>query len=129
MQGKTGIWIDHTEAFIVLDAAADAHVGVDKHVRFTGHTSAHEGAADDQRDRHRAGQLAKYYDEVIFHVRAAESILLFGPGEAKGELQKRLASTGLGKCVVGVETTDKMTDHQIVAKVRQYYAKQPNAAI
>ena len=93
------------------------------HVRFTGHASAHDGAADDQRDRHMAGQLAKYYDEVIFHVRAAESILLFGPGEAKGELQKRLASTGLGKAVVGVETTDRMTDREIVAKVRQHYAK------
>jgi hypothetical protein len=30
------------------------------------------------------------YDEVISVLRNAESILLFGPGEAKGELKRRL---------------------------------------
>jgi hypothetical protein len=28
---------------------------------------------------------------------------------------------GLGDRIVGVETVDKMTDHQITAKVRQHY--------
>jgi hypothetical protein len=53
----------------------------------------------------------------------ADSILIFGPGEAKGELEKRLASKGLSGRVVGVETVDKMTDRQIAAKVRQRFPK------
>jgi stalled ribosome rescue protein Dom34 len=122
MQAKSGIWIDHKEAFIVF-ATPDEVSGVEKHVKFSGHTSSHEGAADDQRERHKNSELGKYYDEVISHVQESESILLFGPGEAKGELEKRLESKGLGKRVVGVETADKMTDHQIAAKVRQHYQK------
>jgi hypothetical protein len=47
--------------------------------------------------------------------------LIFGPGEAKGELKKRLESKGLGGRIVGVETTDKMTERQIAAKVRAYF--------
>jgi hypothetical protein len=49
--------------------------------------------------------------------------LLFGPGEAKGELEKHLAAKGLGGRVVGFETVDKMTDRQIAAKVRQHFQK------
>ena len=43
--------------------------------------------ADGRQDRKFADQLNIYYDEVISILRDAESILLFGPGEAKGELK------------------------------------------
>ena len=47
--------------------------------------------------------------------------LVFGPGEAKGEFKKRLDHAQLGDKEVAVETVDKMTDHQISAKVREYF--------
>jgi len=44
------------------------------------------------------------------------------PGEAKGELKRRIEQgPGHGR-VVGVETADKMTRHQIAARVRQRFA-------
>lgn len=46
-------------------------------------------------------------------------ILIFGPGEAKEELDKRLESEGLKERVLAVETVDKMSDRQIAAKVRK----------
>jgi hypothetical protein len=64
-----------------------------------------------------------YYDAVIAYLRDAESILIFGPSEAKSKLEKRLASKGLGRRVVAVETVDKMTDRQIAARVRQHFLK------
>jgi hypothetical protein len=51
--------------------------------------------------------------------------LLFGPGEAKGELKKRLVKMKLGERVAAVETADKMTDGQIAAKVRDYFKEHP----
>lgn len=128
MNKQAGIWIDHKGAFIVFvgegaEEAQRLESGMEKHVRFSGHAAEQEGSADDQRDRQFAAHLGKYYDEVIAHVLGAQSILLFGPGEAKGELEKRLVSKGLGGRIVGVETVDKMTDHQIAAKVRQHYQK------
>ena len=80
-----------------------------------------KGGWEDQRDRQFTGHLNRYYGEVVECLRDAESIFIFGPGEAKGELEKRLASKGLGGRVVGIETVDKMTERQIAANVRQYF--------
>ena len=60
-------------------------------------------------------------------LRDAEFILIFGPGEAKGELRKRLEKSKLGGRIAGVETVDKMTDRQIAAKIRQYFEEEPSA--
>ncbi len=128
MKRQAGMWIDHRQAFVVfIDEGAEEtqriESGMEKHVRFSGRAPLEEGSADDQRDRQFTVHLNKYYDEVISHIRDAESILLFGPGEAKGEFEKRLANKGLGGRIVGIETVDKMTDRQIAAKVRQHYQK------
>jgi hypothetical protein len=64
---------------------------------------------------------ALFLPSSIACIRDAESILIFGPGEAKGGLQKRIAKNNLGARIVGIETVDKMTDRQIAAKVRQYF--------
>ena len=58
---------------------------------------------------------------MIASLRGAEAILILGPGEAKGELKRRLKKDGLDGRVVGIETADKMTDRQIEARVRGYF--------
>ena len=126
MKKQVGLWIDHKEAFIVFvgeGAEETQHLesGMEKHVRFSGRHSADDGSADNQRDRQFAEHLSKYYDEVIATIREVEAIFLFGPGEAKGELKKQLVAHGLGERIVGVETTDKLTENQVAAKVRLHY--------
>jgi hypothetical protein len=128
MKRQAGLWIDHRETIVVFigddgEETRRIESGIEKHVRFSGGNRPEDGSADDQRDRQFAEHLRRYYDEVIAHVSDAESILLFGPGEAKGELEKRLAAKGLGGRIVGIETADKMTDHQIAAKVRRHFPK------
>jgi hypothetical protein len=61
---------------------------------------------------------------VIAALRAAESILIFGPGEAKGELKNQLDQARLGKNIIAMETSDKMTDGQVASKVRDYFHQQ-----
>ena len=126
MTWQVGLWIYHRETIVVSlsdqgEATTRIESGMEKHVRFSGGNRSEEGSADDQRDRQFTAHLNRYYDEVISHIRDAESILLFGPGEAKVELEKRLASKGLGGRIVGVETVDKMTAPQIAAKVRRHF--------
>jgi stalled ribosome rescue protein Dom34 len=128
MKKIAGLWIDHRKVVIVIvsdkgEETKQIESGMEKHVRFSGGSRAEEGKADDQRDRQFTGHLNTYYDEVIAHIGDAESILIFGPGEAKGELEKRLANKGLGGRIVGIETVDKMTARQIAAKVRQRFLK------
>ncbi len=120
MNKQAGLWIDHRKAVIVLITDEGEEVkkivsGMEKHVRFT----AEDGLGEDSQDRKFGNQLNSYYDQVIAVVRDADSIQIFGPGEAKGELEKRLEREGLKEHVLAIEAADKMTDRQIAAKVRE----------
>jgi stalled ribosome rescue protein Dom34 len=126
MKKAVGLWIDHRKTVIVsvTDKGEETSLiesDMEKHVRYSG--AAQEDSAEDQRDTRFTGHLNKYYDQVISRIRDAESILILGPGEAKGELEKRLESEALGGRVVGIETVDKMTDRQIAARVRHHFPK------
>ena len=77
--------------------------------------------ADDSQQREYTGHLARYYDEIVAYLRDAGAILIFGPGEAKGELKKRFEKDKTGAQTVTMETTDKMTEPQIVAHVRHHF--------
>ena len=133
MGTKTGLWIDHRKAVVVIVTDTGEEIiqiqsNAEKQLRRTGNTplqgnfEAQKVPADDSRQRTFTGQLNTYYDEVIASISDAESILIFGPGVAKGELKKRLDENNLSDRISGVETVDNMTDPQIAAKVRQYFA-------
>ncbi len=124
MSSEIGVWIDHREAVIVSLSGEHEELkrlasNMEKHVRYGG--AAEQDSAEDQRDRRFTGHLNKYYDEVVALVRDAESILVMGPGEAKGELVERLEREQLRERVVGVLAADKMTEGQVAARVREYY--------
>ena len=126
MKKQVGLWIDHRGAFIVIivngiDETLHISSGMESRVRYSSNAMSEEGLADDQVDRQFDTHLQRYYDNVISHISDAESILLMGPGEAKGEFKKQLEKKKLDGRVVAVETVDKMTDYQIAAKVRHYY--------
>jgi hypothetical protein len=134
MRREVGLWIDHRKAVIVTvsDEGEETRLirsSVERHVRYSGGSHSRnpnapqEVSAEDTRDRRFSEQLSRYYDEVVSCIRDANSIQIFGPGEAKGELEKRLNSSELGGRIVGIETVDKMTDRQIAARVRQRFPK------
>jgi hypothetical protein len=78
-------------------------------------------SADDRRQKRFTGQLDIYYDAVIACVRKAETILIFGPGEAKGEFRKWIKKAGICGRIEETETSSQMTDRQIAAHVRRYF--------
>ena len=124
MKTNAGLWIDHRNAVIVIlgekgEETKRINSGMEKHVRFSG--VVQEDTEEDIRDKRFTNHLNKYYDEVIASVPNANSILIFGPGEAKMEIKKRLENEKVNTRLVDVETVDKMTDNQIAAKVREYF--------
>ncbi|WP_293348165.1 MULTISPECIES: hypothetical protein [unclassified Microcoleus] len=134
MTTKTGLWIDHRKASILTitekgEETKQIVSEAEKQPRRSGDSplkgsyESYQVPADDSRQRYFTGELNIYYDEVIALICDAEYILIFGPGEAKDELKKRLESNNLGGRIVGIETVDKMTDNQIAAKIRQHFAE------
>ena len=132
MRTTVGLWIDHKKAVVVAvtDEGEEMELTiskVEKQLRRSGDSplkgryESLQVPADDSRERKLTGQLNIYYDAIIASIRDADSILLFGPGEAKGELQERIEKSNLRGRIVAVETVDKMTNRQIAAKARQFF--------
>jgi hypothetical protein len=134
MKTTVGLWIDHRKAIIVAVTDKGEEIGLiiskaEKQLRRSGDSPLKgryeplQVPAADNRQKTLTRHLNIYYDAVVAGIRDAESILIFGPGDAKDELKKRLKRNKLGGRIVGIETVDKMTDRQIAAKVRKYFQK------
>jgi hypothetical protein len=127
MNSKVGIWIDHKKAVIV--SASAEHVTIktlESEVGSHSHYQTADGpqnSGGEKKHEERYGQhLQRYYDDVISQLEQPEALLIFGPGEAKLQLRERLGRTkALSERIVGIETTDKLTEPQIVAKVKEHY--------
>jgi hypothetical protein len=124
MNHKVGVWIDHKKAVVVSASASgvtaktlESEVG--PHTRYSGPLDG--GGEKKYEDRH-GEHLDRYYDEVITQLGQPEALLIFGPGEAKLQLKERLSrSKALSARIVGIEASDKLTDPQIIAKVKEHY--------
>ncbi len=132
MKTKVGLWIDHKKAILVSLSNRGGETRlivskVEKQLRRTGdsplkgRSEPERAPMSDSRQRAYTGHLNHYYEMVIASLRDAEAILILGPGEAKGELKKRLVRAKLGKLIVGVETADKMSMPQLAKEVRRHF--------
>lgn len=124
MNHKVGIWIDHKRAVIVSVSAGrvtaktlESDVGA--HPRYSGQ---HDGGGEKKYEERHGQRLDQYYDDVISQLGEPDALLIFGPGEAKLELKERLGrKKALSERTVDIDTTDKLTDPQIVAKVKEHF--------
>ena len=129
---NAGVWIDHHRAVVVLLtddgedvlqflAEPDASSQSAGHIRLKHSYTRNDFVAEDRRERKVMAHLNDYYDEVVACVRNAQAILILGPGEAKGEFRKRIATKKLRGHVAEMKTADKLSDRQIAEYVRQHY--------
>jgi hypothetical protein len=135
MATQAGIWIDQKRAIVVLLSDAGPAIttfesglqppGRAATTRPKAKYTPNDFLAEDSRDRRAAADRKKFHDKVLAAVRGAGSLLVLGPGEAKGEFVKNLKNKKLRGLAVEVETTDKMTDRQLTARVSEHFAKAP----
>lgn len=124
MSHEVGVWIDHKKAVIVSIAAGhvttrtlESEVGPHPH-----YSGSQEGGGERKYEERHNLRLDQYYDDVISQIGQPDALLLFGPGEAKLQLKDRLGRSHASSArIAAVESTDKLTDPQIVTKVKEYY--------
>lgn len=138
MSLQVGIWIDQSKAVIVSaspermtsmivesDVGPHSHSGQAEYPKPGGPL---DGQDEKRYERRFSERLDRYYVEVISRLGEPNALLIFGPGEAKLQLQERLRRYKvLPACIVEIEATDKLTDPQIVAMVRKHYKIVPPA--
>jgi stalled ribosome rescue protein Dom34 len=113
------VWLDHAEARIFAFNADEVDAKVVRphdlrpHVHHKANTIGSGKSPEDQ----------EYLHRVAESLAAAGEILIVGPGNAKLELVRHLHrhDPDVEKKVVGLETVDHPTDHQIVAYARTYF--------
>jgi hypothetical protein len=141
MKKCVGLWLDHKRAVVVTlnrnqepfsgnrDMVEFIESRIERTLRLSGGSQSRkkpygpqEIAVDGKPEDRRKRQLRKYYGEIKRRLKDADGIFLFGPGEAKLELKKEVEKTKeLINRINAVETTDKMTDRQIIARVKAFF--------
>ena len=136
MSINAGVWIDHRQAVVVkISKNEEVIQTIESHVErpfstaggpHSKHPDRPEGhVPEDKQDRKYLIELNTYYDAVLASLKEVDSLLILGPGEAKGEFRKRIQSQKPLLQVNEILTADKMTDPQIAASVRQHFSKKP----
>lgn len=144
MKKHIGMWLDLRDACLVTyitqpdsltieegDGPRIKHVksDIEKRVRASGGSRTGktpwgpEDIVDEKKlGRRRDHEKTTYFKEIIKHLKTADHVYIFGPGKAKKDLVKEIGHHDrrlAGKVVL--ETADKMTENQIVAKTRAHY--------
>jgi len=131
MKTIAGLWIDHRKANVVIlsdkgENTCQILSNVDKQLRRTNgqpSTDAFEPLlvkADDRQLRKNTQHLKEFYEKVLSCIGSAESVMIFGPGEAKKEFRKLMKKQDRHNREVVMKSMDKMTDNQISAEILNY---------
>ena len=125
---RVGVWIDSNRAFMVM--LTGKRVATNWISSDVDHFHYHEGWGSSTPDRFQAvpsekkliekrkHQLDHYFKRIQDQLKDVSSILIFGPAETKNSLSKMLREK-IDTAVITVETTDSMTENQMVAYVKK----------
>jgi len=113
------IWIDHKEAHLLyFDPSLNELIKSHSNHPHLHHKSNVIGSGKAPEDK-------RYFHNVISAAAKSNEILIMGPGLAKTEFHKFVVihEPILSKKIIGIETCDHPTDHQIVAFAKKYFQR------
>lgn len=125
MNKKAGLWISRAKAVIVsidnnIEARRIITSDMANYVLYSKVVPG-DGNPENIRDRRFWNHLNEYYARVIAYIRDAGEIQIFGPDEAKYELQKHLENEGLAAYIISLEEAGKMSDLEIITRVQNRF--------
>ncbi|MFL0684240.1 MAG: hypothetical protein ACK4SF_20120 [Algoriphagus aquaeductus] len=137
---QIGVWIDHSKAHLIgfksgqaklletVDSPYESIKRIDGEGKdMTRFSPNPEHASNNEHKKHNTTQneINEYLRMMEHRLQPFEDILLFGPGTMKEKLKNRLKENKSfdGKWL-SVESSDKLTDNQLLAFVRDFYKKE-----
>ena len=125
---QIGLCMDHSQAHFI-DINKGAVIIERLHEHFDGETAIGTklGATRATNSEHHKHNIAReikaeYYKVLADRLKAYDDIYLFGPTVAKDELYNKLvADKHFAEKNIRVESSDKLTENQMVAKVRNFF--------
>lgn len=119
-----GIWMDHANAHLIEFATGSSE---NKTIssKFT-HQAKEDSLQKGEYQMHsrEQHQQLEYYNDLADIIKNYNHVLLFGPTDAKTELNNILKENHLfEKITIDLKQTDKMTDNQQHAFVKTHFSK------
>lgn len=130
-----GVWLDKEKAFVITleNNKESIHYVPSKieHYRIHGGsgTRLKGGPQDVVQDskylERQNNQFRMYFQEIVSHIRSADTIAIFGPAGTNERFKRALAESykDLNSKVVAVKKVDSMTENQMKALVRDFFNK------
>lgn len=130
---KVGVWIDKREAKILSienggELLATIASNVEEFNPAGGSGSRMKGGAQDviqdsrytEREKH---QLKAYFKEIVNNLPDLDALVIFGPAQTGKKFKKELLTNyrNISDKLLAVETTDTMTDNQLIAWTKDYF--------
>jgi hypothetical protein len=136
MEKLFGLWVDHEKAIIVsitngnhqiihVKSDIEGHFRLKDDSQSISPSNLQGNTIESKMDSRYHKYLNIYFQHIIDALKEAKHIFIFGPGEAKIEFKKRIEKNNiLLNKISGIEASDKLTEPQIVAKVKKYFSKE-----
>jgi len=130
---KIGVWIDQKEANIIslIDktiASKTIYSDVETRIRIEGEGKqfgrfGEQFLVDEKGKQNRIEEYTnRYLARVMKEIGNADEIMLFGPAQTKSKLEKMiLGSPEMAAKLTEVRASEKMTDNQKIAYVKEFY--------
>lgn len=116
---QIAVWVDHREAILAI--FQDAHLLREEDLFSEAGPRTHGGGWSQKRiEAHRHAVLDHFYEEVVGEMLGADQVILYGPGQAKYELEQHVNRIkSLHGHILKVVTTDKLGDTQLARQALQ----------
>ncbi|MBC7845145.1 MAG: hypothetical protein H7Y10_01475 [Flavobacterium sp.] len=121
---KLGVWMDHSIAYLI-EFTSDSFKSITIESEFSRQDKIEALAKSESLMHNKEKQhLSSYYKKLAEVIKDYNEVVLFGPTDAKVELFAVLSQAGeFGKIKIEIKNTDKMTENQKTAFVKDYFSK------
>jgi len=118
-----GIWMDHSSAHLI-EFTTDPMTTKAIESKFTRQEKEEAlGRSESLMHNKEQQEQAEYYKELSTIIKNYDEVILFGPTDAKVELYNTFKDDDLfSKIKVEIKQTDKMTENQQHAYVREHFS-------
>ncbi|TVP51913.1 MAG: hypothetical protein EA341_04185 [Mongoliibacter sp.] len=140
---QIGLWIDHNKAMLIgyedgnatLLETVESPVEAMKRQEGEGNdstrfTTNNNHTSNNEHRKHNISQneLKEYFKILEAKLQPFEDILIFGPGTAKEQIRNRLREIkSFDNKWLSVQKSDKLTENQLLAFVRDFYKNESPA--
>ena len=119
-----GIWMDHSSAHLMEFSNDSIETNIIESKNMQGDKEHDMSRGEKMMHNRQQQQDSDYYKKLAEAIRNYESVILFGPTDAKAELHNILkADHHFDDIKIEVKQADKMTENQEHAFVKEHFAK------